>query len=339
MSIRLGLSVGVSPRESLIRFRELAAEIESFGYDAIWVLDSPLASKDVYVALTVAALGTSTIKLGTGVTNPVTRHLLATANAAAGIHEASGGRMLLGVGAGDSAVRGIGMRPARVGEMEDAVGSLRQLLRGNEVVLSPNGKPVRLPFDAQPVPVYVAASQPRMLDLAGRLGDGVVLMGPADREAISLQMEKVREGATAAGRDPSEVDVDVWVTISVSEDDGQAIRDVSSWASAQARLMTKWKELPPGFERFRPEMEEAQEVYDYSEHLSLKARHALTVSEAFASALAIAGTPETCAERLSQIVELAPDRITLSLLPGGRRRRLAELAERVLPQVPGVVLG
>ena len=72
-----------------------------------WNSGAQLAMKDVYAGLVVAALNTSRIGLGTGVTNAVTRHPTITANASAAIDEISHGRAILGLGAGDSALYGI----------------------------------------------------------------------------------------------------------------------------------------------------------------------------------------------------------------------------------------
>ena len=83
--MKLALSIGISPRQSLASWRELAASLEAGGVDRLWLIDSQLAMKDVYAGLYLAALATTRVELGTGVTNPITRHPSVTANAMAAL--------------------------------------------------------------------------------------------------------------------------------------------------------------------------------------------------------------------------------------------------------------
>lgn len=322
-AVELGLSLGLSPREPPQRFVELARSAERLGVDALWVIDSQLAMKDAYVALSLLADGTDRIRVGPGVTNLVTRHETVVANAMASLASIAPGRVVVGVGAGDSAVFPIGRRPLRIAECRSGIVRLRSLLCGDEVEGDVGG--LRLAFAPKPAPpVYLAASQPRMLRLAGAVADGVIIMGPADRDTLDLQIGHVDAGAEEAGRDPHDVLRDLWVTVSVGS---SAVDDVKSWASAQARWLMRWRQLPDSLERFRPEMERAAAGYDFGDHLSLRADHADAISDDFARALAVAGDREQCAERLLSLIGVGVDRVTLTLLSGGRERRLAELTD------------
>jgi hypothetical protein len=102
---------------------------------------------------------------------------------------------------------------------------------------------------------------------------------------------------------------------------------VRSWASAQARWLAKWENLPPGLERFEEEMARAADAYDFQEHLSLSAEHAGVISDDLAASLAVAGDVDECARRISDIADLGADRVTIALLSGGRDRRLLDLLE------------
>src|ERR1700704_650656 len=117
----LTVSVGGSPRPPLAAWAKLAGELEEEGVGRIWLIDSQLAMKDVHAGLLLAAQHTRRTQLGPGVTNPLTRHPTVTASAMAALAEISGGRAILGLGAGDSAVYGVGPKPARVAEMETAL--------------------------------------------------------------------------------------------------------------------------------------------------------------------------------------------------------------------------
>ena len=106
------------------------------------------------------------------------------------------------------------------------------------------GREIRVATGGKRVPIFVAASQPRMLRLAGALADGVILMGAAQPELTRWQLDHVAAGAAEAGRTLQDVFVDLWFTISISDDRKKALDDVRPWAASQARWFAKWRELP-----------------------------------------------------------------------------------------------
>jgi 5,10-methylenetetrahydromethanopterin reductase len=330
--MKVGISIGVSPRETFDRFVALMRAADETALDAVWVVDSHLIMKDSTVALTLGVQATRRLRFGIGVGNPVTRHPTVYASTFASLQELSGGRMMLGMGSGDSAVFPLGLRPARLAEMESVVRMLRALAAGDAVTV--NGKTVTLAVPPSRVPVYVAASQPKMLALAGRLADGVIVMGPADPAFAGEQIGTVRAAAAAAGRPAHEPLVDLWGTVSVRDDHAAAVDDVRSWASAQARWLDTFAALPASLERWRDELRASARDYDFRHHLSVGADHGRrTVSDGLAEALAVAGDAATCSARLAALAALGPDRMTLTLLSGGREHRLRTLAEDVVPRL------
>jgi 5,10-methylenetetrahydromethanopterin reductase len=329
--LKLAISIGISPRQSFASWRELAAELEASGVERLWLIDSQLAMKDVYAGLYLAALATRKMELGTGVTNPLTRHPTVTANAIAALSELSGGRALLGVGAGDSAVYGVGWKPARVAEVEAALGFFRAVLNGRDG--SWEDRSYRLPHLAAPVPLHLATSQRRMCELAGRLCDGVILMGPAEAGFVRRQVEWVEAGIAEAGRRREEVEINLMTTLSARDDPGQALDDVRSWASTEARLIAGFAEFPPSLERFRGEIERARAGYDYSQHLSTHAGHQGAVGDELARTLAVAGTAEECSRRVAELMATGIDGCIFPLLGGGRAERLRVLKEVVAQAV------
>jgi 5,10-methylenetetrahydromethanopterin reductase len=316
--------MGVSPREPLHRVGDLARTAEERGFDAFWMIDFQLGMKDVYAAMNVAALATDRIQIGPSVTNLTTRHPTVTANAMTALDELSDGRALLGLGAGWSAVLGAGGRPSRVAEIEEGIAALRGLLRGDEVEL--DGVRPRLATARREIPIYLAASQPRLLDLAGRTCDGAILMGAADVDFCRWQLEHIYAGLEQAGRSRSEILIDLLVTMSVGDTDA-TLDDVRAWATSQAATFKPWKAMPPGFERFRPEFERAAGEYELVEHLSLRASHKGAVSDDFVRAVAIADDRDACVARIAELAALDVDRITFALLSGGREKRLEQLAD------------
>lgn len=295
------VSVGISPRQTWESWAAFVAELERDGVGRIWVIDSQLAMKDVYAGLVVAALNTSRVGLGTGVTNAVTRHPTVTANAVAAVDELSHGRAFLGLGAGDSALYGIGLKPQKVAEVEEAVRFFRE--------------------KAPSTPIYLAVSQQRMCELAGRVADGAIVMGPAQPDMVRKQVDWIR----SAGR--SDCEIALIAPTSMEMD------DVRSWASTQARLLAHFKELPSSLERFAGEIKASEETYDYSEHLSTSAEHSRAVPDDLVRTLAIVGSAEECAERLRDLRDAGVDTFIFPLAGRSRAARWRRIRDEVLAQI------
>ena len=153
------------PYTDLVR---LFKQAEDNGFEIGWTYDSHVLWQDPYPLLTAAALGTERIKLGMCVTNPGTREPTVTASAHATLQDISNGRMVFGVGRGDSARRYIGLQPVRVAEYEAATAMMKDLMNGRKTEW--NGKELQLEWAAdQPeIPFYLAGYGPKALAVAGR---------------------------------------------------------------------------------------------------------------------------------------------------------------------------
>src|SRR4029077_8652620 len=103
------------------------------GFDHGWLFDSHVLWRDPYPLLTLMAETSSTLRLGTCVTNPATREPSVTASSLAVLDEVSGGRMDLGIGRGDSARRVLGKPPTTMSTLEEAIGVIRTLVAGGTV--------------------------------------------------------------------------------------------------------------------------------------------------------------------------------------------------------------
>ncbi len=331
MVSRFGLSRGVSPRESFAQVGEIAKLAEDKGFEALWFIDHQLGMKDVYAAMNVAAMASERIHIGSAVTNLKTRHPTVTANATAALDELSEGRAMLGLGAGWVAVHSIGMTPNNLAETRAGIAEFRQLFSSEAAELY--GTSVRLATAMRQVPIYLAVSQPGMLRLAGEVCDGAIVMGAADPEFCNWQLEYIRQGLEKAGRRREDIVIDLIVTMSIDDDEERALNDVRAWATSQAATFAVWKRMPPAWERFRPEFTRAEQAYHYEEHLSLRAEHKRIVSDEFVKSVTVVGDRETCVERLREVAKLDIDRITFALLSGGRLRRIAELADQVIPEI------
>ncbi|MEM7348956.1 MAG: LLM class flavin-dependent oxidoreductase [Chloroflexota bacterium] len=328
---RYGISVGVSPREPLKRVSEIAKTVDDYGFDAMWFIDFQLGMKDVYAAMNMAALASKNIEIGPAVTNLSTRHPTVTANAMTALDELSDERAALGIGAGWSAVFGAGGQPSKLADLRQGIEEFRQLFTGEEIDLY--GSTIQLATARRQIPIYLAVSQPGMLRLSGELCDGAIVMGAADPEFCEWQLNYIHEGIEKGGQKREDVTIDLFVTMSINEDESQALSDVGAWATSQAATFYPWKRMPDAWERFRPDFKRAADAYHLVDHLSLRAEHKTIVSEEFVRSVALVGNRETCIARLKELWELDFDRITIALLSGGRFKRLEQLATDVLPAV------
>ena len=182
------------------------AQAEAQGFDYAWLPDSQLLWRDVWVTLGVAGARTSRIVLGTNVTNPRTRDATVTASAAAAVDELTGGRFVLGIGIGDSSVRVMGWTPAKIAELREYIERMRPLWAGE--TLATGGRRVRLKgATGRRIPVYISASGPRMLQLAGEIADGVIMLLGIAKESLEYGLENVEIGARRAGRRLEDIDV------------------------------------------------------------------------------------------------------------------------------------
>lgn len=208
------------------QFARMAAFAEEAGFDQIWV-SNDLFWHSASVLVAAAAAATTRIGLGVGVFNPVSMHPAEIAMAAASLHEVSGGRFCLGVGAGaDQFLEWAGLTAGSpVARTERAVREVRALLAGDV----PQGwrSEGRLRTGPASVPIYVGAMGTRMLELAGRLADGALpLLLPPQRYRFAAG--RISDGARQAGRDPESIDVAACIWCSIDADAARARRALAS---------------------------------------------------------------------------------------------------------------
>ncbi|NIM05473.1 MAG: LLM class flavin-dependent oxidoreductase, partial [Deltaproteobacteria bacterium] len=181
-----------------------------------WVGDSHLIWREAYVNLAAMAVNTSKVKLGTGVSNPITRHPSVVASAFVTLEELASRRINVGIGLGDSSVETMGMKPARLADFEKTIHQMRGLMRGENVELETGSIHLNFPTK-EPIPIYIAASGPKMLELAGRVADGVIVLVGTDPSYLKQAQEKIQSGIRAAGRKPEDVELVLWVPCAVSD--------------------------------------------------------------------------------------------------------------------------
>ncbi len=198
----------------------LSARAEQQGWDGITFTDSQNLVGDPFVAIALGASATEQLQFATGVTNAFTRHPAALANIAATVQETSGGRFVLGIGRGDTALFHLGRKPMPVADFAAAVVDLQAYLANETVDCS--GRPSRLRFldrCTQPkVPLDVAVSGPRMIELAAEVAERVTLAVGADPDRVAWALDLARQRAADVGRDPAEISFGAYVNVGCHPD-------------------------------------------------------------------------------------------------------------------------
>ena len=212
-----GMQFGITlkPDISVERIVGLTRQAEAAAFQYGWIFDSHVLWKEPYPLLTLMASNTKAMRLGTLVTNPAVRDLTVTASLFATLNLISGGRMELGIGRGDSSRRVLGKKPVSWSQLEAAVKVFRDLTAGHEIEYE--GQPTRLSWAEGSPRVWIAGYGPKVLHMAGRVADGIILQF-ADPDLISWCLGFVKEGARAAGRDASQIEVMAAAPVWVSDD-------------------------------------------------------------------------------------------------------------------------
>jgi probable F420-dependent oxidoreductase len=219
--MRLAASLPVPP--DLPACQRAARRMEELGYDSVWLADTG-AGPDAFVLAAAVACVTSKLRIGTAVIPAYTRTPSVFAAGAGSVAQLAPGRFVLGLGASsETIVSAWGGVPFEkpLTQVREATTIIRQMLAGERVTFDGkrlHTKGFRLVSQPpQPVPIYLAALMPPMLEVAGALGDGVILnMMPVD--AIPRMLEHVRRGAERAGRDPKKLEIVARFQVIVTDD-------------------------------------------------------------------------------------------------------------------------
>jgi 5,10-methylenetetrahydromethanopterin reductase len=231
--VRPRFGLRIPPCRPLTEVAACVRDAEEAGFDVAWLPDSQFLWRDVWGALALSAAQTSSIALGTCVTNLETRHPSVTAAAAASVEELAPGRVLLGIGSGDSAVKTLGLRPTRLAPMRAQVGLLRTLLAGDAADF--DGRALAVKAAGGRVPIYLAATGPKMQALAGEIADGVIVVTGLEPGLVRATLDRIGAGSATAGRGVEELDVCFGTYAHVTADRAEAARIVKPYVVATAQ--------------------------------------------------------------------------------------------------------
>jgi 5,10-methylenetetrahydromethanopterin reductase len=295
---------------------ELVKLVEELGYDNLWVTDSSLHAGDCYVYAALALQATSRITVGTAVTNPLTRHPAITANAFRSLSLLAPGRVICGTGVGDRPLRALGLPMAKLETLRRSVEVMRSLWRGEHVedevgpwrlsgahVLSPVPEP----------PVYISASRPRALELAGEIADGLILLAGLFPEGLAYAREHVARGRARSERDS--FDEVLFLYGAIADDEHEAVdaaRSIAAWFPVTA----------PDYARLAGMSDEliASVVEGYAGGEFQQAREAASlIPDELVRKIAFCGSPGTVAPKLEWL--RSEGVAGVSIFPLGKDRR------------------
>jgi len=321
------------------RFAATARMVEELGFASLIIPDSQNLAPEAWGQLMIAAGATSKIRLGPGVSNSVTRDPALTACSALSLHVESRGRAVLGIGRGDSSVQ-------RIGKTEDPVASFERYLTMVQAYLAGeavdrDGFASKLEWLAHvklpKVPVEVAATGPRVIEVAARRADRICFAVGADPSSLSAALAHAREAASAAGRDPSSLRYGAFVNC-VLNDDLAVARDalrgsVATFARFSSMKGSPIAQLPP---RLKKAAEYLRANYDMGEHTSSAAAHTAGIDDDFVDWFAIAGPVERALPRFRQLAEIGLDFVHVIPSSSGVSRDVAaasfvKLGRELLP--------
>lgn len=326
--MRFGITL--KPDISVERIVGLTRQAESAGFEYGWIFDSHVLWKECYPLLTLMAANTRRMRLGTCVTNPATRDLTVTASLFATLNLISSGRMELGIGRGDSSRRVMGKKPVSWSQLEASVREFRDLTSGKEV--EHDGQPTRLTWAEIPPPVWIAGYGPKVLHMAGRVADGIILQF-ADPALIAWCMGFVKEGARAAGRDPNQIEVMAAAPVWISKDLNVA-RERVRWFPALVSnhvmdLIRQYKpeDLPPELTSYVQD----RGGYDYKHHCEVDSDNAEFVSDEVVDRFCILGPAEAHHKKLKELAAVGVTQFNIYLMCGDEEQNLDSYRTDVLP--------
>jgi probable F420-dependent oxidoreductase len=336
----LSFGVTVLPDPPYTRFLELIKLAEEHGFDYGWTYDSHVLWHESTPLLAVAARETSRMKLGHFVTNPGTREPTVLASMYATLHELSDGRMVMGIGRGDSARRYIGQQPVKVAEFERRCQMIRDFMNGRPVEW--NDKELQLKWvreELPQIPMWVAGYGPKALAVAGRVADGVIIQ-LADPEIIGWIMDTARRAAEEAGRDPSELQCIVGAPSHISDDIADA-RDQVRWFPAMVSnhvkdLIERYGDSGEVVPRALTDYVQARKFYDYNQHSRVGATHGEFVTDDICDRFCLLGTPEQAREKLRELEAVGVDQFNIYLMTEGQEETLSVYGRDIIPRFTGV---
>jgi 5,10-methylenetetrahydromethanopterin reductase len=286
MQVDLRVPVGLP----VLQTADFIARCEDAGFDGVGVHDHPHSARDVYAVLAIAAERTRIVRLYPATSSPIVRHPLLLASAAHSLEEIAPGRIRLTIAPGFLAARSIGQPRATVAVMREAVTTVRRLLAGDPVPLGASETRLRN-RSAVPTPVYLLAAGPRMVELAGEVADGALLLVGLHPAAIAEARRRIEAGAERAGRSLNGFRTIFIVPIALEDTRAHAERWIRDWFAPGQPFVAY-----PSASNLHWLRHAGIDIADDVTPSDIAADQATRIADAFG----LVGPPEHCVERLQR---------------------------------------
>ena len=330
--------ITIKPDMPVGRILGLTCQAEDAGFEYGWIFDSHVLWLEPYPLLTLMAANTQNMHFGPCVTNPAVRDITVTASLFATLGVISHNRMELGIGRGDSSRRVLGKKPVTVEHLEQAVQTFRELTSGKKIDYE--GQPTQITWATGAPPVWIAGYGPKVLEMAGRVADGVILQF-AEPDLIEWCLSFVKQGAKAAGRDMRSIEVmsaaPVWVS-----DDLNVAREHVRWFPALVSnhvvdLVSRYKaeELPVALTSYIRNRGQ----YDYLHHCEVESSNANFVSNEVVDRFCLVGPVEAHIAKLRELARVGVTQFNIYLMCGEEEGTLETYKKEVLPAFRAEVAG
>lgn len=331
-------STGFGRHLRMDQVAEHARAAEEAGFEQMTMIDSQNLSRDVYTMLTVAALNTKRIRLGTGVTNPITRHPTVTANAIASLNELSGGRAFLGLGGGVSSVWTMGVKTQPLRDVREMVEFVRKYMSGEEAEYK--GAKIHSEWVRQTVPIYLGSGGPKSLFQAGQIADGIIATGVRP-EVVKWRCDQIKRGAIEAGRDPSEIDIWARTIVYVTDEPREKALPETGHYATQAGYKVLHEEA---FEELRHKLEEDEpgileefkavaDAYEPYAHEAKGAAHGKHATQRVVDFYHLVGTADEIVERIHELRDCGVTTISCVLYTlNDKIGMMKKISEQIMPR-------
>jgi probable F420-dependent oxidoreductase len=322
------------PASEVIR---LAQRAEAAGFSHVWSFDSHLLWQEPFVIYSQILATTSSVMVGPMVTNPGTRDATVTASMFATLNSMYGNRTICGIGRGDSALRTVGAQPKTIAELREYVRVVRELANGRTVHY--RGVDLRFPWitDSQ-LDIWVAAYGPKVLAVAGEVGDGYILQ-LADPDIAAWMIEAVRAAAQRAGRDPGTIKFCVTAPAYVGDDLAHQ-RDQTRWFGGMvgnhiSDIVSRYGHRGNAVPQVLSDYIAGRTGYDYASHGRAGNPHADFVPDEIIDRFCVLGPVENHLARLQELRNLGVDHFAIYLQHDAKEATLDAYAESIVPEFAG----
>ena len=308
--VRVHLRVpGTAP---MLELMKLIASIEAAGFDGAGILDSQMISRDTFVVLGQAATHTSRLTLFPAVTNPFTRHASVLAGGIQTVEELAPGRIKFVIGTGYTSASTIGRKPATLAEMRACITTVRALLARESIDF--NGTPGRLGFAlGRRIPVIMAASGFKAIELAGEVADGALLLVGFNRGIVERALDHLERGAKRGGRRLDDLEI-IWAVrtgTAATLDEARRLARPTAVHWGVLRWGGQWLEpagvklpeltIPDAVWKIYPDLSHAA---DWEAAIRATSFVPDDVVAQMCDAYGLVGTPEYCADRITEMTKL-----------------------------------